>query len=64
MSWIPSVVRAWGQRMGSAPPGDCRTLQNAGGGCLSAGSPMTHHSWHTAVGGVMWTGLGTSVGNA
>lgn len=44
MSWIPTVVRVWGQRMGSAPPGDCRTVQNAGGGWLSAGSSMTHHS--------------------
>lgn len=61
---ILSVVMAWGLRMGSAPLGDCRTVQHAGGDLLFAGSPMTHHSWHIAVGGVLRTGLGMSVGNA
>lgn len=62
MSGTPSVVRVWGQKMGSVPLEDCRTYQHADGGQLSAGNQMTHHSWHIAVG--LLTGLGTNVGNA
>lgn len=50
--------------MGSAPPEDYKTCQYAGGGWLSADSLLTHHNLHIVVGGVLWTGLGTSVGNA
>lgn len=54
----------WDLRMGSAPLRGCRTVQHAGGDLVFAGSPMTHHSWHTAVGGGLQTGLGMNVGSA
>lgn len=64
MSSTLSVVRAWSQRLGSAPLLDCRALQNADGGWLSAGSTVIHRSLHIAVGVVVRTELGTSAGNA